>query len=223
MSDRGQELLGKALMVTTFAFLLLRQLLGAIAMVANPQRPPFWGLTLVSQGLSLVFVAVVVLMTIRRLPPRSTAAGIEPRLTAIAGTFVLMLLVFLPAGATSLPMRLAATILIVIGTALSIYCLHFLGRSFSIVASARALVTGGPYGIVRHPLYVAEGITTVGIIMLHWSAGAVALGLLQIALQFRRMQNEEQVLRAAFPEYAGYADRVPMFIPGQRKAGAAQR
>ena len=42
---------------------------------------------------------------------------------------------------------------------------------------------------------------------------AVALGLIQAFLQFRRMQNEEAVLCSAFPEYATYAARVPMIIP----------
>jgi protein-S-isoprenylcysteine O-methyltransferase Ste14 len=106
-----------------------------------------------------------------------------------------------------------------IGTIFSIYCLHYLGRSFSIMASARELVTHGPYGVVRHPLYLAEGISTVGVILLNWSIWAVMLGLVQMALQFRRMLNEEKVLRAAFPEYADYAARVPMIVPGLRRQG----
>jgi protein-S-isoprenylcysteine O-methyltransferase Ste14 len=84
------------------------------------------------------------------------------------------------------------------------------------MASARELVTRGPYGVVRHPLYLAEGLSTIGIILLHWSPGVVARGAVQFALQFRRMQNEEKVLRAALPEYADYAARVPMVVPGLR-------
>jgi protein-S-isoprenylcysteine O-methyltransferase Ste14 len=34
----------------------------------------------------------------------------------------------------------------------------------------------------------------------------------------RRAQYEESVLRATFPEYADYARRVPMLIPGLRLA-----
>jgi protein-S-isoprenylcysteine O-methyltransferase Ste14 len=216
MNDRTQELLGKALLAGVFAFLLALQTAGLTTMLKSDPRPAFWALDLVSQVLSFAFVALVVFMTIRRMPPRSTAHGLAPRVAAIAGTFALMALVFLPAGEASVGMRLFATGLVVIGTAASIWCLRFLGRSFSIVASARQLVTGGPYGIVRHPLYVAEGITTFGIIILHWSAAAVALGIVQMALQFWRMQFEEQVLRDAFPEYEDYAERVAMILPGVR-------
>ena len=55
--------------------------------------------------------------------------------------------------------------MIVFGTLASVYCLYYLGRSFSIMACARELVTHGPYGVIRHPLYVAEAITVLGIII----------------------------------------------------------
>lgn len=219
MNARTEDLLGKALMLAVFAALAIRQGLSLATTLGSASRPPMWLLGTASQFLSLVFVAFVVLMTLRRLPPRSSALGIEPRITAIAGTFALLALVWLPAGRVGVGVQLAATLLLFVGTAASIYCLHFLGRSFSIMASARDLVTRGPYGVVRHPLYLAEGISTIGIILLHWSTAAVIVGAIQIALQFRRMQNEEGVLRAAFPDYAAYAARVPMIIPGTARAG----
>ena len=82
------------------------------------------------------------------------------------------------------------------------------------MATARELVTEGPYKIIRHPLYGAEVITIVGVTIGHWSASAALLGLVWLALQIRRAQNEERVLRASFPEYGDYARRVPMLMPG---------
>lgn len=213
MSDRAQELLGKALLASVFAFFLAMQSATLSRMFDVDPRPDWWALTLISQVLSLLFVALVVAMTIWRLPPRSTAHGLAPRFAAIAGTFALMALIFLPPTEEPLAARLLATVLIVVGTAGSIWCMRHLGRSFSIVASARALVTNGPYGIVRHPLYLTEGITTVGIVIMQWSAAAVAIGIIQMALQYWRMQIEEQVLRDAFPEYEGYAEEVGMIWP----------
>ncbi|GGE19726.1 protein-S-isoprenylcysteine methyltransferase [Polymorphobacter glacialis] len=213
MSQRTEDLLGKGLLVFTFTLLAYQQALSFARTILAADRPDFWWLDILSRTLTLLFVAIVVVMTIRRLPARATAAGLEPRITAIAGTFTLMLLAFLPHGDAGVAAQFVATVLIAIGTALSIHCLRYLGRSFSVMATARELVTGGPYARVRHPLYVAEAITTIGIVILHWSIGAVALGLIQALLQFRRMQNEEAVLRAAFPEYASYAARVPMIIP----------
>ena len=216
MRPEIEDLIGKMLMVGTFAIMAGRQVIALAHTLASPVRPPLWLLGTVSQFLSLVFVAIVVVMTVRRLPPRQSAAGIEPRITAIAGTFALIFLVWLPVGQTGLAVQVSGLVLLLIGTVSSIFCLHFLGRSFSIMASARSLVTRGPYGVVRHPLYLAEGISTIGIILLHWSLPAVLLGVVQMALQFRRMQNEEAVLRAAFPEYEDYAGRVPMIVPGAR-------
>jgi protein-S-isoprenylcysteine O-methyltransferase Ste14 len=214
MNPRVEDLIGKALMLTAFTVLAGRTALSLLTMLAMTPRPPLWPLLAASQFLSLFFVALVLLMTIRRLPPSSSAAGLEPRVTAIVGTFALLALVWLPPGRIGLGVQLAATTLLFIGTAASIYCLHFLGRSFSIMASARNLVTKGPYGIVRHPLYLTEGLSTLAIIVLHWSLAALVIGIVQTVMQFRRMHNEETVLRQAFPEYADYAQRVPMIVPG---------
>jgi protein-S-isoprenylcysteine O-methyltransferase Ste14 len=154
------------------------------------------------------------------MPPRTTATGWEPRAVAIGGTFFLILLTWLPRGEVGREAMVVATLLIAIGTATSIWCLAHLGRSFAVLASARALVTSGPYGIVRHPLYLAEAVTTVGIVIAHWSLWAVLVGAAQFALQFRRMQHEERVLRAAFPDYGGYAQRVGMVWPKRATVSA---
>ena len=213
MSARGEDLLGKSLMILAFVYLAITQVVGLIAKVRATALDPSFALGAIAQALSLSFVLLMVVMTVRRSPPTSVATGIEPRLAAIAGTFLLMVLVWLPPGKAPFGVQVGATLLLLCGTAGSIYCLHYLGRSFSIMAAARELVTHGPYGVVRHPLYVAEGFSTVAIIILHWSWPAILIGAAQLALQWRRMQHEERVLRAAFPVYADYALRVPMVLP----------
>jgi protein-S-isoprenylcysteine O-methyltransferase Ste14 len=90
-----------------------------------------------------------------------------------------------------------------------------LGKSFSIMAEARTLVTGGPYAIVRHPLYVAEAIATVGVLVGFFSWAAVAIVIVQFACQIQRMRNEEAVLLGTFPvDYARYMARTKRLIPG---------
>jgi protein-S-isoprenylcysteine O-methyltransferase Ste14 len=56
------------------------------------------------------------------------------------------------------------------------------------------------------------------VVLSHGSPLAFAVGALWLALQVRRAQYEESVLRQTFPEYADYARRVPMLIPGLRLA-----
>jgi protein-S-isoprenylcysteine O-methyltransferase Ste14 len=218
MNNRLEEIAGKSLLSAAFGYLAIEQFILVILLVKAHGTIELWSLAVVSQFVSLNFIALVIYTTIQRLPAKRNAQGLEPRLTALAGTFALLVLAYLPPGHLELALRLIAMLLIIVGTALSIYCLLALGRSFSIMASARHLVTEGPYAIVRHPLYAAEAITTVGIIMAHFSIAAVLVGVLQMLLQFRRMQHEERVLRDAFPEYDTYAARVPMIIPGPLRA-----
>ena len=80
--------------------------------------------------------------------------------------------------------------------------MRWLGRSFSIMAEARRLVTHGPYSIVRHPLYLAEEVAVIAVGLLNFSALSMVVLAAHWALQLRRMHNEEKVLTAAFPEYA---------------------
>ena len=104
-----------------------------------------------------------------------------------------MALVVLPTGTVGGGILFLAVSLIVVGTGLSIDCLWWLGRSFAIMASARrSLVTGGPYGVVRHPLYAAEAVTAIGVLISNWSLAALCVGLFHFALQFRRMTTRRR-------------------------------
>ncbi|TPN46744.1 isoprenylcysteine carboxylmethyltransferase family protein [Mesorhizobium sp. B1-1-7] len=170
-------------------------------------------LAVVNQLASTVFLLLQLVMTITRLPPKGTAQGIEPRVTSVAGTFTVLLALSLTSALQSEAVQVTALCLVFIGTASSIFCLYWLGRSFSLMATARRLVTTGPYSIVRHPLYICEAVFVLGMILSHFSVLMVALGALQFLLQYRRARNEEAILRQTFPEYDEYARRVPMLLP----------
>jgi protein-S-isoprenylcysteine O-methyltransferase Ste14 len=58
-----------------------------------------------------------------------------------------------------------STRLLLGGNALAVLVLVQLGRSFSIMAEARRLVTSGVYRWVRHPLYLAEELAVIGIVL----------------------------------------------------------
>ena len=214
MNKKLEDSLGKLAMLLWFGYATYLQIFSMAATIIHRAEISMWQLALVSQIASSVFFLLIVYFTITRLPPRDSAEGLEPRITAIAGTFIMMLLIVLPLGVVGPEIRLLSAILILVGTILSAYCIRQLGRSFSIMATARKLVTEGPYKIVRHPLYGAEVITIFGLVLNHWTVPAAALGIIWIALQIRRAQNEERILRASFPEYNDYARRVPMLLPG---------
>ncbi|QKD06555.1 methyltransferase family protein [Mesorhizobium loti] len=159
------------------------------------------------------FLLLQLFMTISRLPPKGTARGIQPRVTSVAASFLMLVAMFLTPALENEAVQVAALCLIFVGTVSSIFCLYWLGRSFSIMATARQLVTSGPYSIVRHPLYVCETAFVLGMILSHFSTLMVALGVLQFLLQYRRARNEEAILRQTFPEYEAYERTTPMLIP----------
>jgi protein-S-isoprenylcysteine O-methyltransferase Ste14 len=131
----------------------------------------------------------------------------------LLGTFLCTGLAFLPKAELGPVLSATSTTLTMIGAALSFVVLRWLGKSFSIHAEARQLVTGGPYRIVRHPLYVCEGIAVIGVVLQVVSPWAVSIAIAFAMIQYRRMMNEEAILNLAFPEYRAYAARTPRIIP----------
>ena len=219
------DLLGRIAIVVVFGMGISAK---SKAIFKNTQEwlsasPDFEALKLLSEMASLVFLVLVVSTTIIRLKPLRSAEGVEPRFTALAGTFATALIVLIPPTVALSPaLKIMALCLTAVGFLLSAYVLYWLGRSFSIMAEARRLVTAGPYRFVRHPLYAVEEIAVIGTLMLNLSLPAVLLIAAQWALQLRRMHHEELVLGKAFPEYADYAARTPKVLP-RFKAIQAQK
>jgi len=162
---------------------------------------------------SALFVALVAVTTLTRLPPIRKATGIEPRIVALLGTFLLTALAMLPRKEISLIALAISCSFVVVGMLSSFIVLRWLGKAFSIMAEARRLVTHGPYALVRHPLYVCEEIAVIGTFIQVVSPVALIILIAHAVFQVRRMLNEERVLQAAFPEYENYARRTPRLIP----------
>ena len=89
----------------------------------------------------------------------------------------------------------------VAGFALSILARVQLGRSFSIRARAKTLVTTGLYSKFRHPIYLFGGIANLGL-FIAWGKLIPLLCLLLFypPLQILRIRKEENVLEQAFGE-----------------------
>ena len=81
-----------------------------------------------------------------------------------------------------------------LGEAFAVYSMLYLGRSFSIFAEARTLVTGGPYRYVRHPLYLGEMIAIWSYTLAYPSRWSIGVTLLFTVLQAWRAKVEERKL-----------------------------
>jgi protein-S-isoprenylcysteine O-methyltransferase Ste14 len=162
----------------------------------------------------LFFLLLIAVMLILRTRPSHKAKGLEPRISALAGTFLMYGIVLFPRRDLSPAAEVVATLLTMVGSISATVALYQLGRSFSVMAETRRLVTSGPYRFVRHPLYVAEEIAMIGVFMQFASVWTALLFIAQIGFQLRRMHNEEGVLSGTFAEYDTYRQNTARLIPG---------
>jgi protein-S-isoprenylcysteine O-methyltransferase Ste14 len=153
------------------------------------------------------------LLFIRSMPKRKSE-GITPRAVALMGTATMLATPLLPTAEISETVGMISIVLVLFGSAGAVYSLSWLGRSFSILPEARALVVRGPYRLVRHPLYACEIVMMLGITLQFKQPYALLLAGLLIALQITRMHYEERVLTAAFSSYGRYAQETARVIPG---------
>jgi len=84
-----------------------------------------------------------------------------------------------------------------------------LGRSFTVRAEARHLVTRGLYARLRHPIYIFGGLAYLGAFLaLHNRGMLVAYLVFSVLVQGMRARRETQVLEAAFGQaYRDYRVR----------------
>ncbi len=212
------EIVGRAALMTLMALIAAGLFHRMNDIAAGPEDGLVRTLDFLGTLGAFVFAALVCLLAMTRLVPVATAGGWVPVAAALGGAFLLTAVNYLPAVPVPLAAKVLGVGLLAVGNGGAIYCLAHLGRSFSVLPQARRLVSSGPYGLVRHPLYVAEAIATLGMIVPHLGWAAVSLCLIWLALQRLRIHHEEAVLSRAFPGYADYARRVPRFVPRVRFA-----
>jgi protein-S-isoprenylcysteine O-methyltransferase Ste14 len=205
-----------------FSVFLARQLLFLGAGLSTLRQPTDY-LFALQQLLALAYFTMLVVLYSTRLPKRGTDQRVAVIFIAFTGTFSAIATGFLPGGTRREGLVLLADILATIGLAYSVWGLAFLRRSFSIMPEARRLVTGGPYSLSRHPVYLGEVITAIGINLA--TAGWLnALALVYfVTCELLRIRWEERVLSATFPqEYPPYAARVPRYFPNPFKSRGAR-
>ena len=154
-------------------------------------------LWMVSEGL-------VVLLLVFRRDSRRLSRSPWDWLVALGGTFTVLLV--RPA-TTAIAMESVGIGLQISGTLFAIYAKIYLGRSFGIVAADRGIVVGGPYRIVRHPIYLGYLVTHVGFLLTNWSPRNIAVYMIEYIFQVARILSEERLLKGDV-SYRAYCDRV---------------
>jgi protein-S-isoprenylcysteine O-methyltransferase Ste14 len=159
----------------------------------------------------VLFNLILVWLLLVRDKPVLKSRGLLPRLCGFVGTFLGVGILQLPVVAIGLPMQIVAAALVGLGSGLSAFVLARLGKSFSILPEARTLVTSGPYAWARHPLYAVELLIIIGTSIQFTQPWAGLLAAAVAVLLVIRSHYEEQVLAAAYPEYAAYKLRTKRF------------
>jgi protein-S-isoprenylcysteine O-methyltransferase Ste14 len=104
--------------------------------------------------------------------------------------------------------------LMLTGLTVQIWAKTALWRSFGVVPAIHRVKTGGPYGLIRHPMYTGYTLTHVGFIVGSPSLWNALLYTVTFAIQVARLLREEHFLTRE-PVYRDYAARVRYrLLPG---------
>ena len=186
-----------------------------IAEAPSLWQKPNWllGLRTANQSMAIMFFVTQIVLFAIRPAAKQKAEGLMPRFAALFTMGAGFLYYYAPAADLSQFVLSVAVLFGIAGLTLAVFTLWWLGRSFSILPEARKLVTHGPYRIVRHPLYAAEALSTIGITLQLAQPLGILIALAIFLGQFTRMGFEEEVLTRAFPEYAYYERKTFRLIP----------
>jgi protein-S-isoprenylcysteine O-methyltransferase Ste14 len=116
----------------------------------------------------------------------------------------------------------AGIVLAITGTVATLLAQFAMGSSWRIgvdPSERTALVTSGPFALVRNPIFAAMLPTALGLVLMVPSVVAVVgLVALVASLELQVRIVEEPYLRSVHGEsYAEYAGRVGRFLPGLGK------
>jgi protein-S-isoprenylcysteine O-methyltransferase Ste14 len=210
---------GRSLPAMLFALLGWRVLLNLLSQVrALPVHAGVGDVLAgpLTTGVYLLFCVIPVGIYLVRPRPRARDGRVVARTAGLVGTTMLLVVGAFPNPVLLTPpavIRGVAAVLALGAFALGVYGLLYLRRSLSIIPEARRLVTGGPYRLIRHPLYAAEILAACALVMDRPGLWATLTLVPFIAVQMLRARFEERLLSRIFPEYRRYAAQTPRLIP----------
>ena len=211
VSARPRPDLGRIIMVPAAAAMLV------FDVTALTHRSGSGGVAVLRwPGAALVcaFYALLIWCYLRRARAVATSRSVTGYIAAMAATLLPFTLALLAGAAPGPGQDYAGYALVLAGTAFAVWSVRSLGRSISVIAQAREVVDRGPYRLVRHPLYVGELVSSLGVAIIAGTVWALCVWVALCGLQAYRALREEQVLLRALPGYRSYRDRTAALLPG---------
>lgn len=186
LADLGE----RAITVILFSALALR--------IAPAVGGAPWDLAiLIPEGLATLF------MILRRRPTNVSTRPLD-WLVALVGVQTPLLVA---PGGTSLVLPGFGVGVLLTGVFLSVWGKLTLRRSFGLAAAHRGLVQGGPYTLLRHPIYAGYVVSYVAFWLLNPTAYNLAVYVLAIGMILARIAAEERLL-SADPLYTAFIHKV---------------
>jgi protein-S-isoprenylcysteine O-methyltransferase Ste14 len=170
--DRAEQ----AVIVTLFCLLTYR-----VFASANALAP----LLIISEGGVVFFVLI-------RRPTAAISVRLGDWLLATTATAAPLLIA--PVESSPKALIAAGVTLIVLGNCVQVASKLFLRRSFGIAPANRGVKIGGPYKVVRHPMYAGYLLANIGILMLMPSLLNLTIYAIGWTAQVLRLQAEERLL-----------------------------
>jgi protein-S-isoprenylcysteine O-methyltransferase Ste14 len=209
---------GKALPLCVWIFFLVVIL---FSMVADTLRMLHEGASLESLlllargGLAAAFMVLLATAYLTRIRAAERAQGFWERIFPLLVFLASIAVGLLQSRAESPRLDLAGAGLLLapLGLFLSIWSVWHLRSSFSILAEARRTVVSGPYRYVRHPLYLGETLTMLGVCLLIGTGTALLFWAVISGSQLARARVEEKKLSRALSDYEAYRRKTPFIFP----------
>ena len=116
----------------------------------------------------------------------------------------------------SLPFYYLGFIIAVAGLAFAVYSRYFLGKNWSgriEIKKGHTLLTTGPYGITRNPIYTGLLFGILGTALMYNQLKDILALVLVFCAFLIKIRKEEKFLSKKFPKYESYMKKVKRLIP----------
>ncbi|HWU38323.1 MAG TPA: methyltransferase [Candidatus Acidoferrum sp.] len=141
--------------------------------------------------------------------PLLVAAGSHPATRWLSAFFLPHMVV--PPNALLQFIRILGSVLLVLGMATFLVCAV---QVYAHKLLSKGAALKGLYAVMRHPQYLALGLTGLGLSILWPRFLVVVLWLVMMLLYYLLAVDEERRMLKAYPEtYAAYRERTGMFLP----------